>query len=405
LGGLAVLRRSTFILVLALLAPAHAQTFSDFGLSGYQQRTLQDARAHEARGDEAQAFALYRDFLQSAPDALDVALRFAAMARVRIGLAPARDLLRDMGGNPALRLAAATLSDVAARRKGLETFVTAHPDYGPAYALLAAEYAQGRFEDQPLRDRLRERELLSRFLGFDVQGKLAASFVDSTVLAAWLERAERRLAALESALSGAAAAPSAIFTRSSSSWLVYLNMPEQPAEIRYRVGNDGPFVSTGRAGSTDARTGRSSANIHFQMPLDTPTTTIHLTYRDIGGHEAGPFGIAFDPRDIILKGDRKALADEIPGWANFADGQTGREWLYFNTLMYARCAIRKAEYGFNGPPDREFPLPPCNMSNPHATPADAQSAVKMTPDTRTVSVRLTFNDGTAETRSYRVPGR
>jgi hypothetical protein len=400
-----VLRRSALVLVLGLLGPAHAQTFHASSLSDEQQRVLQDARAHEARGDEGQAFRLYLDFLHSDHDALDVALRVAAMARARIGGAPARDLMGQIGGNPALRLAAATLSDVAERRRVLEAFVTAHPDYGPAYALLAAEYAQGRLEDQPLRDRLRERDLLSRFLGFDAQGKLAASFTDSTVLAVWLERAERRLAAIDARLSGAAAAPTANFSRSNSSWLVYLNMPEPPHDIRYRVGDDGPLVSTGVSRSIDMRTGRRNVNMHFQLPLDTPRTTIHVTYLDGAGREVGPFGIAFDPREIILKGDRKTLDDEIPGWANFADGQTGREWLYFNTLMYARCAIRKAEYGFNGPPNREFPLPPCNLSNPHASPADAQSAVKMLSDTRSVSVRLTFNDGTVETRSYRVPGR
>ena len=102
---------------------------------------------------------------------------------------------------------------------------------------------------------MRERELLSRFLGFDAKGELSASFVDSTVLAAWLERAERRLAAIDASLSGAAAAPTAKFTRSNSSWIVYLNMPEQPTAISYRIG-DGPWTSTGEAGSIDMRTGR-----------------------------------------------------------------------------------------------------------------------------------------------------
>jgi hypothetical protein len=389
----------------AMTAASAAQIFPS--LSPQEQSALESARSHEMRGDERQAFDAYRDFVQLDRDAVDVTLRFAAMARARLGLAEARALLGGMDHlhSPAFRLAVATLTDIPARRKALEVFVTAHPEYGPGYALLANEYRQERFEDQPLRDRLRERELLSRFLGFDAQGRLSPSFVGSAALAAWLDRAERRLAALDAALSGTAAAPSAKFNRSSSSWIVYLNMPERPTAISYRIGDGGPFTPTGVSGSIDPRTGRNIPKVHFMMPLDTPTTTIHLTYRDIGGREAGPFRIAFDPREIILKSDRETIDAQFPGWANFADGESGRDWVYFNTLMYSRCAIRKAEYGFDETPGTVFPLPPCDMRDPHATPADAQSAVQMGPDVKTVSVRLTLIDGTVATRVYRRPAR
>lgn len=397
-----LLRLSALATVL-LAVPVFAQTLKVPLLSESESSILAGARAHEARGDDQRAFEAYRQFLQSDRDTIDVALRFAAMARARLGAEAARARLAEISvTNPALVLAAATLADITVRRKLLDAFVWVHPDYGPAYALLAEEYGKPQFADQPLRDRLRERELLTRFLALDARGKLAERFVDSGVLATWIERAERRLAVLDAALTNAAAAPSARFSRSNSSWLVYLNMPETPVSVGYRLGEVGPFTSTGVAGSLDMRTGRNLANVHFQLPLDTPATAIHVTYRDIGGNVSGPYKIAFDPREVILANDRKTLDDEIPGWANFA-GQSHREWLYFNTLMYARCAIRKAEYGFNGSPDREFVLPPCNLANPNATPADAQSAVKMPDDARMIAVRLTFLDGKVETRMYKRP--
>jgi hypothetical protein len=405
LGDFVLLRLSALAAVISLCVPVEAQTFNAPVLTEQDRATLADARALEARGDDQRALEAYRLFLQAGHDTIDIALRFAGMARARLGATEARALLRDMTGTPALRLARATLADVAERRRALETFVTVHPDYAPGYALLALEYGHPQLADQPLHDRLRERELTSRFLGADAQGKLAESFVDATVLAAWLERAERRLAVLDAALSGAAAAPTAKFSRANSAWLVYLNMPEQPTEVRYRVGDIGPFLSTGTGGSIDMRTGRKMANVHFQMPVDTPAATIHLIYRDLAGRESLPYRIVFDPREQIMAASRATLDETIPGWANFADGQSHREWLYFNTLMYARCAIRKAEYGFNGPPDTEFPLPPCNLANPYASPADAQSAVKMPPDVRTISVRVTFTDGTAGTRVYQRPVR
>jgi hypothetical protein len=357
------------------------------------------------RGDEALAFEVYKSFLQSGRDSVDVALHFAAIARARLGANEARTLLRAMGAqNPALSLAAATLTDLPTRRKALETFVTAHPDYGPGYALLAKEYRRDRIDEQPLRDRLREHELLGRLLSLDAQRKLGASFIDSTALAAWLDQAERRVAALELSLSGAAAVPTASFSRSNSDWTINLNMPEEPSEVTYRLGEGATYTSTGYLDATDSRTGRRIVATHFSLSLETPATTIFVKYRDADGREAGPFQIRFDPHATILGHARETLDADRSDWVAFTTGFTS-DYAYFNTPMYTRCAIRKLEYGFNGPPSTEFALPPCDFNNPSGTPADAQSAVKMEDDVRMVSVRITFIDGTVGTRVFRRPAR
>jgi hypothetical protein len=229
----------------ALTIPAFAQTLFTTNLSSQEQAALESARTHELRGDEVLAFEAYRTFVQLDGEAADIALKLAAMARARLGLDPARALFRQMGElrGSAFRLALATLTELPERRNALEIFVTAHPGYGPGFVLLANEYYRERIEDAPLRDRLRERELLNDFLALDVKGKLAASFADSTVLAAWIERAERRLAVLDTSLTDARAAPSVTFSRSNSTWMVNLLMPEAAIEISYRIG-DGPYRKT-----------------------------------------------------------------------------------------------------------------------------------------------------------------
>jgi hypothetical protein len=357
------------------------------------------------RGDEALAFEAYKSFLQSRRDAIDVALHFSALARARLGASEARALLRTMdASNPALSLAAATLTELQGRRKALETFVTAHPDYGPGHALLAREFRRDRIDEQPLRDRLREHELLGRFLTLDAQGKLGASFVNAGTLAQWLDQAERRVAALEASLSGAAAAPTASFSRSSSDWTINLNMPEEPSEVTYRLGEGSTYRSTGYLDATDSRTGRRMVATHFSVSLETPATTIFVKYRDLDGREAGPFQIRFDPHATILEHARAELDAERSNWVAFTTGYTS-DYAYFNTPMYTRCAIKKLEYGFNGPPSQQFELPPCDFDNPSGTPADAQSAVKMEDDVKLVSVRITFIDGTVGTRVFRRPDR
>ena len=255
-----------------------------------------------------------------------------------------------------------------------------------------------------MRDRLREHELLGRFLALDAQGKLGASFVNASVLAAWLDQAERRVAALETSLSGAAAAVTARFSRSNSDWTINLNMPEEPSEVMYRLGEGDIYRSTGYLDATDSRTGRKIVKTYLAISLETPATTILVKYRDLDGHEAGPFRIPLDPHGTILRQARETLDADKSDWVAFTTGTT-RDWAYFNTPMYTRCAIKKLEYGFNGPPNTEFPLPPCDFDNPSSTPADAQSAVKMSPEVKTISARITFIDGTVGTRVFRRPDR
>jgi len=205
-----IARFASVVLVLASVGTSYAQTLPAPSLSEAESRALELAHSHEMRGRDAEAFEAYRIFLSFDRDAVDVHLHFAGMARARLGLARSRALFLELSQNlrnPGVKLATATLVDRSERRRSLEAFVDAHPDYGPAHMLVAEEFRQWALENQPVRDRLRERELLSRFLELDAQGKLGPSFIDSTLLAGWLDRAERRLAELDIGLNNSIAAP------------------------------------------------------------------------------------------------------------------------------------------------------------------------------------------------------
>jgi hypothetical protein len=127
-----------------------------------------------------------------------------------------------------------------------------------------------------------------------------------------------------------------------------------------------------------------------------------VKYRDARGREAGPFAIPFDPHAIILRQARETLDAENSNWVEFSIGH-GSEWAYFNTPMEGHCAIKKLEYGFNGPPRETLPLPRCDFDDPSGIPSDVQPMAKMDPDVKTVSVRITFNDGTVATRIFDRP--
>ncbi|MDB5632871.1 MAG: peptidase caspase catalytic subunit p20, partial [Tardiphaga sp.] len=77
--------------------------------------------------------------------------------------------------------------------------------------------------------------------------------------------------------------------------------------------------------------------------------------------------------------------------------------VYYTHLMSYRCAIREARIGIDSAvPDKVLKLPPCDSRDPSVIPHDAQLSMKLPPATRSVSVELTFKDGSvSEIKSFR----
>jgi hypothetical protein len=77
--------------------------------------------------------------------------------------------------------------------------------------------------------------------------------------------------------------------------------------------------------------------------------------------------------------------------------------LYYTHLVSYRCAIREVRIGIDSAvPDKVVKLPPCDMRNPMEIPNGAQVYMKLAPTTQSVSVELTYRDGSiSETKSFR----
>jgi hypothetical protein len=53
-------------------------------------------------------------------------------------------------------------------------------------------------------------------------------------------------------------------------------------------------------------------------------------------------------------------------------------------------------------PDRTLQLPPCDPRNPSAIPSSAQPYLKLPPATKSVSIELTYRDGSvSEIKNFR----
>ena len=210
-------------------------------------------------------------------------------------------------------------------------------------------------------------------------------------------------AATAGAPSATKKAPLATFTRSNSGWMVSVSLPEAATQFGYRIGEDGDFTDAGFLDVLDQRTGARMPKTAFEMPPDQGQAMIYVTWRDKRGEQADIFPIKFDPEDALAREQKSILEQFWTSWIAF------REWqgmkVYFTQLITYRCGIKDVRYGFDGgAPDKVFKLPPCDPSDPHSVPDKAQIFMGVPPKTKSMSVRLTYADGTqSPARTFNAP--
>ena len=226
----------------------------------------------------------------------------------------------------------------------------------------------------------------------DVQAKILAqggNAAGSTQLA--MVRPDPGLGDLAARRGGRA--PIANFMRSNAGWTVTLSTPEPATAISYRVGDKGAFRDTGLLDVLDQRTGQRMPNPSFQLSGKAQAAVIEVRYQTSEGAMVGPFPIRFDPDVALFDTQRKALESIWPSWVEF------REFngllVYFTTLVSYRCAITEVRYGLDGAdPLRRFDLPACNAKDPYSIPENANLILKVPPATKSISVKITWRDGT-----------
>jgi Caspase domain len=196
-------------------------------------------------------------------------------------------------------------------------------------------------------------------------------------------------------------APIASFSRHNSGWTVVISIADPALAISWRMGESGEFKETGFLDTLDPRTRRRLPSPSFELPTDAPEATLQIRYVDVNGEMQGPFPIKFDPEAALVRDQRKILDLTATSWLSF------REYngllVYYTHLMSYRCAIREMRIGIDtGVPDKVVKLPACNPKDPSAIPYEAQPYLKLPPSTKSVSVELTFQDGSvSEIKSFR----
>src|ERR1700744_508949 len=196
-------------------------------------------------------------------------------------------------------------------------------------------------------------------------------------------------------------APIAVFSRHNGGWTVVFSILDPALGMSWRIGDSGDFRETGFLDTLDPRTRKRIPNPSIELAADAPAATIQVRYVDASGEMQGPFPIKFDPEAALIHDQRKILDMTATSWLSF------REFngllVYYTQLMSYRCAIREARIGIDTPvPDKGLKMPPCDPRDPSVIPADATPYLKLPPATKSVSVELTYRDGSVyEIKSFR----
>src|SRR6202795_2008804 len=196
-------------------------------------------------------------------------------------------------------------------------------------------------------------------------------------------------------------APIAMFSRHNGGWTVVFSIADPTLGISWRIGDSGDFRETGVIDTLDPRTRKRMPNPSIELAADAPAATIQVRYVDISGEMQGPFPIKFDPQAALIRDQRKILDLTATSWMSFR--QYNGLLVYYTQLMSYRCAIREARFGVDtAVPDKVLKMPPCDIKDPSVIPSDAQPYLKLAPSTQSVSVELTYRDGSvSEIKSFR----
>ncbi|MCG8443843.1 MAG: caspase domain-containing protein, partial [Caulobacterales bacterium] len=222
-----------------------------------------NARYYELRSDALNAGRMYARFLSFGLPKVDPHYAYQDYLKAQEGRAGAREayneLVYDNPDDEVLRFAAALLQAPETRKRQLEAYVAAHPDFAPARYELSNEFSQRRLGAQTIGDKRAEQEQLTAFLSLAEAGGLYTYFMDQRLARRQIEDAEQRLALLDSAVMPVLEQPVNITAMSSNDgWTISVYASEQAKEYFIALpGED--FESLGTMSQINPMTGEPMA--------------------------------------------------------------------------------------------------------------------------------------------------
>jgi hypothetical protein len=345
-----------------------------------------EARKHEDAKDYAAAREAYAKCLGESPGHVDTHAAYQKILVLEEGEAGARKVYDEMVANnddDVTKLARARLLERPARIAELKALIARQPDFTPAYYELSLDYSAERLGQRSLGDQAEEKRLLEAFTERAEGKAFVAFYADYDIADAARKDAAQRLSQLGGVELDKREEPvTMIAMASNAGWTLTFQIAEPTKSVSYRLHDEKDFTPV--------------VGNMVTVPLQRMTTMIYVKYEDQGGVTRGPFEVVHEPRSALAASMRTIL-DQMPtAWVSLRD-YDGKLLLYWTMLLTYRCGIEKVEYGFDTmTPTRTYDPGECDPTKPYEVPTDDLSRmyIEIPTDTKYVSVRLVYPDGT-----------
>ena len=129
-----------------------------------------------------------------------------------------------------------------------------------------------------------------------------------------------------------------------------------------------------------------------------------MKYTDVKGREHGPFQLDFEPRVQFARFAKQSLG--FVSWISFQRESSTRLLAYFTTVVAFKAAFKEIRYSIDSDAlDKTFPLKVDQSDGWPGRMDDDVLSIELPKATKFVTVKLSFTDGTVQTRKFdvRVP--
>ena len=176
-------------------------------------------------------------------------------------------------------------------------------------------------------------------------------------------------------------------------------------KVQYRLDGETAFNDTGSSELPSPFTGQMQPNTFIQLPGDFwRPRHVTVKYTDAKGRDHGPFEVTFDPRVQFTRFTRQSLG--FVAWVSFSRNSPKELLAYFSTLLAFKPAFREVRYSIDSDAlDRVLPLKVNPSEGWPSRLGDDVTFIKLPSSTTFLTVKLTFVDGTMQTRKLEVPAR
>lgn len=356
-----------------------------------------NAKLQELNGDYGAARKSYLEYFKFDEAYLDPHLAFLEFLKVQEGSAGAREsyqYIANRSKTPITQLASILLWDREKRVPLLRQFSEDNPNFAATYYLLSREFSADTLGAQSLEDMRQEKAALDKFQELAAAGNLVRYFLDQDKVATWQNDAADRLAALQAAAGRLANPVTLTWMHTSAGWLGTIQIVEPALEILWKKPGGADFESTGKSQAISYATGKPQPNPSISLPDGHPKAELEVKYVNAAGVESGVYKAAFDPNAATMEASKQILVLTKQAWVSFRDFD-GKLLVYFTHLMTHRGILQEIRYGLDKPaPDTSFEFPPYDQPGNATIGADVPTYLDIPKETKSISVQLTFKDGT-----------